>query len=101
MNVLNTLRCMGLLEPEDTPIRYGLTPKAARALREAEYQNRLESAKLPAMNTKTKATLGAILAAVGGILVATYVPEGEARATALSALGLVVGWLGFRKPGQS
>ncbi len=53
------------------------------------------------MNTKTKATVGAIVLAVGGILVAAYVPEGEARTTALTALGLVVGWLGFRKPGQA
>lgn len=53
------------------------------------------------MNTKTKATLGAILFAVGGVLVATYVPEGEARTTALTALGLACGWLGFRKPGQA
>lgn len=53
------------------------------------------------MNTKTKATLGAIVSAVGGILVAVYVPEGEARATALAALGILVGWLGFKKPGQA
>jgi outer membrane lipoprotein SlyB len=53
------------------------------------------------MNTKTKATLGAILAAVGGVLIASYVPEGEARTTALTALGLIAGWLGFAKPGQS
>ncbi len=51
------------------------------------------------MNTKTKSTLGAILLAAGGVLVATYVPEGEARTSALTGLGLLVGWLGFRKPG--
>lgn len=53
------------------------------------------------MNTKTKATLGAILFAVGGVLVAAYVPEGETRTTALAALALVTGWLGFKKPGQA
>ncbi len=51
------------------------------------------------MNTKQKAILGAIILAVGGILIATYVPEGEARTTALTGLGLVVGWLGLRQPG--
>jgi hypothetical protein len=53
------------------------------------------------MNTKTKTLLGAIILAVGGVLVATYVPEGEARTSALTGLGLLVGWLGFAQPGQS
>jgi len=51
------------------------------------------------MNTKTKATLGALILAVGGVLASAYIPESEARTTALASLALVVGWLGFRKPG--
>ena len=51
------------------------------------------------MNTKTKSTLGACVLAVAGVLVAVYVPEGS-REPILSTLGLLVGWLGFRQPGQ-
>ncbi len=51
------------------------------------------------MSTHTKATVGAIVLAVGGALIALYVPAGEARTQVLAAFGLAVGWLGFGKPG--
>ncbi len=50
------------------------------------------------MNTKTKSTLGAIVLAVAGVLVSLYVPV-ESREEVLVTCGLLVGWLGFRKPG--
>lgn len=50
------------------------------------------------MNTKTKSTIGACVLAVAGVLVAVYVPEGQ-RESALTGIGLLVGWLGFRQPG--
>ncbi len=53
------------------------------------------------MNTKTKSVLGAIVLAVGGVLASTYLPEGEHREAALVALAALVGWLGFKQPGQA
>jgi len=50
------------------------------------------------LTTKQKSTVGAIVLAVAGVLVATYVPEGE-RESALTGLALLVGWLGFGQPG--
>ncbi len=50
------------------------------------------------MSTKTKSTVGACVLAVAGVLVAVYVPEGQ-RESVLTAIGLAVGWLGFRQPG--
>jgi hypothetical protein len=50
------------------------------------------------MTTKTKSVIGAIVLAGAGVLVATYVPEGE-RESVLVSLALIVGWLGFGQPG--
>ncbi len=51
------------------------------------------------MNTKTLSTIGAVLSAAGGALVLIYVPDADTRVQALTVLGIVCGWLGFRKPG--
>ena len=50
------------------------------------------------MSIQTKSTIGAIVLAVAGVLVSVYVPAGEREAT-LTGIALLVGWLGFRKPG--
>lgn len=50
------------------------------------------------MNAKQKSTLGAIVLAIAGVIATAYVPE-ENRETFVAAVGLVVGWLGFRQPG--
>jgi hypothetical protein len=56
------------------------------------------------MNTRTKTFLGAALMAVVAAAVNTYVPESE-REHALTAgatiVGALLGWLGFKKPGQA
>ncbi len=50
------------------------------------------------MTTKQKSVIGAIVFAVAGVLVATYVPEGE-RESVLVTVAAIVGWLGFGQPG--
>ncbi len=52
------------------------------------------------MTTKTKSVLGACVLAVAGVLATQYVPEAN-REAFVSVVGLIVGWLGFRQPGQA
>lgn len=53
------------------------------------------------MTTKTKAEIGAVLSVAGGALVVYYVQDPALRASLLTGLGLLTGWLGFAKPGQA
>jgi hypothetical protein len=51
------------------------------------------------MSTKAKSALSAAITAVAGVFVLHYVAP-EDQPTVAAAVGMIVGWLGLRQPGQ-